>query len=100
MRLRSAGNTQTKCTPLPHKAAMPLGMWIHLAPEVLAELTPFCQVIGLAIYNSVILDLHFPFVVYKKLMGWAPNFDDFRELNPVWNLLGDVASIVTVHARN
>ena len=28
---------------------------------------------GLAVYNSVILDLHFPQIVYKKLLG----FDDF-----------------------
>jgi hypothetical protein len=30
------------------------------------------QIIGLAIYNSVILDLHFPVVVYQKLLGVTP----------------------------
>ena len=31
------------------------------------------QLIGLAIYNSVILDLHFPLIVYQKLVGIKPS---------------------------
>jgi ubiquitin-protein ligase E3 A len=27
------------------------------------------KLLGLAIYNSVILDIHFPLVIYKKLLG-------------------------------
>jgi hypothetical protein len=38
--------------------------------------------LGLAIYNSIILDLHFPFVVYKKLIGIKPNFTDLKDINP------------------
>jgi hypothetical protein len=30
------------------------------------------QLIGLAIYNSVLLDLHFPLIVYQKLVGITP----------------------------
>lgn len=32
------------------------------------------MVLGLAIYNSVILDAHFPLVAYKKLLGKQPDF--------------------------
>jgi len=40
-------------------------------------------ILGLAIYNSVILDVHFPFVVYKKLMSVTPTLEDIRDINPV-----------------
>jgi len=40
------------------------------------------MVLGLAIYNNVILDLHFPIYVYKKLCGLQPTLDDLREVNP------------------
>ena len=30
------------------------------------------QLIGLAIYNTVLLDLNFPMVVYRKLVGQKP----------------------------
>uniref|UniRef100_A0A0G4F3Q5 HECT-type E3 ubiquitin transferase n=1 Tax=Chromera velia CCMP2878 TaxID=1169474 RepID=A0A0G4F3Q5_9ALVE len=40
------------------------------------------KVLGLAIYNSVILDVHFPLAVYKKLMGESVGLDDLRELQP------------------
>lgn len=41
------------------------------------------QILGLAIYNGIILDLHFPFVVYKKLVGLEPTLDDLKDVNPV-----------------
>lgn len=37
---------------------------------------------GLAIYNSVILDIHFPSVIYKKLVDQPPTFADFKESFP------------------
>mmetsp|Transcript_13682 Transcript_13682/g.26535 ORF Transcript_13682/g.26535 Transcript_13682/m.26535 type:complete len:829 (-) Transcript_13682:59-2545(-) len=37
--------------------------------------------LGLAIYNGVILDLHFPSVVYKKLMGVKLRLEDFASLD-------------------
>lgn len=34
------------------------------------------KMMGLAIYNSIILDLHFPLAVYKKLLGLPINLRD------------------------
>ncbi|KAI8868812.1 hypothetical protein GQ42DRAFT_109092, partial [Ramicandelaber brevisporus] len=39
-------------------------------------------VIGLAIYNSTILDIRLPLACYKKLIGIKPTFVDFIELRP------------------
>eukprot|EP01130_Rhizamoeba_saxonica_P008514 TRINITY_DN3448_c0_g2_i2.p1 TRINITY_DN3448_c0_g2~~TRINITY_DN3448_c0_g2_i2.p1 ORF type:complete len:714 (+),score=152.05 TRINITY_DN3448_c0_g2_i2:53-2194(+) len=39
-------------------------------------------IMGLAIYNSVILDLHFPTIVYKKLAGVEPDLEDLKDINP------------------
>jgi len=40
-------------------------------------------ILGLAIYNAVILDVHFPQVVYKKLMGYQkPTLKDLEDTNP------------------
>ena len=35
-----------------------------------------CQLLGLAIYNSVILDVRFPLTVYRKLRGVKPTMRD------------------------
>ncbi|XP_058950721.2 ubiquitin-protein ligase E3A [Pocillopora verrucosa] len=35
-------------------------------------------VLGLAIYNNVILDVHFPMVVYRKLFGKKGTFEDLK----------------------
>ncbi|XP_067105977.1 probable E3 ubiquitin-protein ligase HERC3 isoform X1 [Osmerus mordax] len=37
---------------------------------------------GLAIYNSTVVDLHFPLVLYKLLLGSGPSLDDLKELSP------------------
>lgn len=37
---------------------------------------------GLAIYNQIILDIHFPVACYKKLLDIEPNFNDLMELKP------------------
>lgn len=39
-------------------------------------------VLGLAIYNGVILDVHFPPVIYKKLQGYTPCLEDLASLQP------------------
>ncbi|CAN8032982.1 unnamed protein product [Ixodes persulcatus] len=39
-------------------------------------------ILGLAIYNNVILDVHFPMVVYRKLMGRKGTFYDLKDWNP------------------
>eukprot|EP01028_Stygiella_incarcerata_P003129 TRINITY_DN1593_c0_g1_i1.p1 TRINITY_DN1593_c0_g1~~TRINITY_DN1593_c0_g1_i1.p1 ORF type:complete len:683 (-),score=147.33 TRINITY_DN1593_c0_g1_i1:167-2215(-) len=40
------------------------------------------MILGLAIYNQVILDLHFPLIVYKKLLDEETTFEDFKEFDP------------------
>uniref|UniRef100_A0A8C4GXH6 HECT and RLD domain containing E3 ubiquitin protein ligase 3 n=1 Tax=Dicentrarchus labrax TaxID=13489 RepID=A0A8C4GXH6_DICLA len=37
---------------------------------------------GLAIYNSTVVDLHFPLALYKKLLDVSPTLEDFKELSP------------------
>jgi hypothetical protein len=37
---------------------------------------------GLAIYNSNILDLRLPMACYKKLLNIEPTLNDLLELNP------------------
>ena len=41
------------------------------------------MILGLAIYNDVILDVHFPFVVYKKLMGHSCDLTDLKDTDLV-----------------
>ncbi|KAI9266359.1 hypothetical protein EDC94DRAFT_35995 [Helicostylum pulchrum] len=38
--------------------------------------------LGLAVYNSVILDLHFPLALYKKLMDVDISLSDLKQLDP------------------
>lgn len=40
------------------------------------------SLIGLAIYNSVLLDLHFPLIVYQKLVGIVPKLSDLAIWKP------------------
>lgn len=47
-------------------------------------------VLGLAIYNNCILDVHFPMVVYRKLMGKKGTFRDLAVANPVRTILASV----------
>jgi hypothetical protein len=37
---------------------------------------------GLAIYNNIILDVPFPMIAYKQLLFQPPTFDDLREWQP------------------
>ena len=39
--------------------------------------------LGLAIYNNVILDIHFPMVIYQKLVGCTIIFHDLYSSHPV-----------------
>jgi len=80
------------------------GMFIHCSEshtywfnpssyESLAQFTLIGIVLGLAMYNSVILDLHLPSVIYKKLGGKKGNFEDLKEFKPtVWNGLNELLS--------
>lgn len=40
-------------------------------------------VLGLAIYNSIILDLRFPLALYKKLLNKKVLLEDFIEISPI-----------------
>lgn len=48
-----------------------------------AQFTLIGIVLGLAIYNNIILDVHFPMVVYKKLMGKKGTFYDLEDWDQV-----------------
>lgn len=48
-----------------------------------AQFTLIGVVLGLAIYNNVILAVNFPMVLYRKLMGGKGSFEDLSDWNPV-----------------
>ena len=37
---------------------------------------------GIAVYNNIILDLHFPKALYKKMLDDKCDFNDFRDFDP------------------
>lgn len=47
-----------------------------------AQFTLIGIILGLAIYNHVILAVNFPMVVYRKLMGGRGSFYDLEDWNP------------------
>ncbi|KAJ9588949.1 hypothetical protein L9F63_017744 [Diploptera punctata] len=47
-----------------------------------AQFTLIGIILGLAIYNNIILDVHFPMVVYRKLMGKKGTYYDLQDWNP------------------
>uniref|UniRef100_A0A5K3EZU1 HECT domain-containing protein n=1 Tax=Mesocestoides corti TaxID=53468 RepID=A0A5K3EZU1_MESCO len=49
-------------------------------PEMFTMVGALC---GLAIYNSIIVDLTFPTALFKKLLDEEPTLDDLKELDPV-----------------
>ncbi|XP_063323861.1 ubiquitin-protein ligase E3A [Pelmatolapia mariae] len=51
--------------------------------ETEAQYTLIGIVLGLAIYNNCILDVHFPMVVYRKLMGKKGTYLDLSDSHPV-----------------
>ncbi|KXZ42807.1 hypothetical protein GPECTOR_117g372 [Gonium pectorale] len=51
-------------------------------PAALSEFRLVGTVLGLALYNGVILDVHFPQAVYKKLLGEPVGLDDLAEAFP------------------
>ncbi|XP_023379652.1 ubiquitin-protein ligase E3A [Pteropus vampyrus] len=51
--------------------------------ETEGQFTLIGVVLGLAIYNNCILDVHFPMVVYRKLMGKKGTFRDLGDSHPV-----------------
>ncbi|XP_037810673.1 ubiquitin-protein ligase E3A isoform X2 [Lucilia sericata] len=58
-------------------------MWFNSTPfENEAQFTLIGIIIGLAIYNNIILAVNFPMVVYRKLMGGRGSFYDLQDWNP------------------
>ncbi|XP_046656032.1 ubiquitin-protein ligase E3A-like isoform X3 [Daphnia pulicaria] len=56
-----------------------------------AQFTLIGIMLGLAIYNTIILDIHFPMVVYRKLLGRKGTFEDLQELDPtLWKGLTEL----------
>jgi len=40
------------------------------------------MILGLAIYNNIILDIRFPNLIFKKLLNKPLSFEDFRDFDP------------------
>lgn len=61
--------------------------WFTPNPNQTGENTAEFKLAGLllalAVYNSVILDLHLPLALYKKLMGVEVGLEDLKQLDPV-----------------
>ena len=50
-------------------------------------------ILGLAIYNGIILDIHLPLVIYKKLLDETPLLNDLQYIQPtLMNSLFDLLS--------
>ncbi|CAH0717338.1 unnamed protein product, partial [Brenthis ino] len=59
--------------------------------ETEAQFTLIGIVLGLAIYNNIILAVNFPMVVYRKLMGKKGSFEDLADWNAtLYNGLKDM----------
>jgi hypothetical protein len=50
--------------------------------ETISEYSLLGTVLGLAIYNSTILELHFPLAIYKKLLDVPSDLNDLFQLRP------------------
>uniref|UniRef100_W8BJ43 Ubiquitin-protein ligase E3A n=1 Tax=Ceratitis capitata TaxID=7213 RepID=W8BJ43_CERCA len=58
-------------------------VWFNSAPfENEAQFTLIGIILGLAIYNNIILAVNFPMVVYRKLMGGVGTFYDLKYWSP------------------
>jgi hypothetical protein len=60
--------------------------------ELLKEYKLLGQIIGLAIYNGVTLDLKFPLAFYKKMLGICPKLPDLADIDDVTIFYVGIAS--------
>lgn len=51
--------------------------------ETAAQYSLIGLIVGLAIYNNIILNINFPMVVYRKLLGKRCTFNDLQDWNQV-----------------
>jgi hypothetical protein len=67
-------------------------LWFNpsAAEDLDREYTLIGMLLGLAIYNSIILDIRFPPVLYRKLMGKLGSFEDLQTSHPVRSIFGRV----------
>lgn len=57
-------------------------VWFRSTAFDLEEFKLIGMFMGLAIYNSIILDVHLPKVVYKKLLGLPVGLEDMKDFSP------------------
>ena len=79
--------------------------WFRSLSQEFREFELIGTILGLAIYNSVILDVHFPHVVYKKLMNRPTTLLDLKDVSPdlhrgMKTLLEFEGSVEEVYARD
>lgn len=80
--------------------------WLSQTSTEFREFELIGTILGLAIYNSVILDIHFPQIMYKKLMGQeSSDVEDLRDVSPelyrgMKTLLTFDGNVEEVYARN
>lgn len=72
-------------------------MWINKSSlECNVNFELIGTLLGLAIYNSVYLNLNFPTVVYKKLNGEEACLEDLKEFEPdLYNTLNNISKMET-----
>ena len=60
-------------------------LWFNpsAAEDLDREYTLIGMLVGLAIYNSIILDIKFPPVLYRKLVGKMGTYEDLETSYPV-----------------
>jgi len=56
--------------------------WFNSLSSDFIEYELIGSILGLSIYNGVIVDIHFPRIVYKKLLNMKANLEDLKETNP------------------
>jgi hypothetical protein len=55
-------------------------------------------ILGLAFFNNVILDIKFPIVIYKKLLGLSTNIEDLKEIDE--DLYKNFQFLLTTQEKN
>lgn len=56
---------------------------IETEQELLQEYELVGKLFGIAIYNSIILDVSFPQCIYRKLLGQSVGLEDLKEFDPI-----------------
>jgi len=64
--------------------------------ENVAQYSLIGLIVGLAIYNNVILNINFPMVVYRKLLGKQCTFNDLQDWNQVDILIINILCVLVV----